>query len=435
MRPGLFVIFWLALSAFMQGAAPDPAIGHWQGVMVREGASLPVSFDVERSGAALAVRFNSPTQRALGIPIRVVRVEGGQVHFELVGDATTFVFDGRIEGRALNGTFTEGPARGTFALTRTAPAPLPYREEQVRFRDGDTILAGSLLIPDGAGRAPAVLFLHGSGSENRNASRFLADYLARHGIAALIYDKRGVGESTGDWHEAGFETLADDGAAGLDFLAGRREIDPARLGIYGHSQGGMIAPLLASRSKRVSFVIGGAGSAVPLHQAEVNSIVNQIRAQGIEGEELAAARRFIARLVAILRTGEDWPGFEAETARVKSERWYPMLHVPAKDNWFWAYYRRIADYDSSLYWRKVKVPSLLIYGERDNLVPLGETIANADRALNAAGNQDYTILMLPRADHAFNIRPDAGRPFEWAHLAPGLPELLVAWIRQRTVPD
>jgi pimeloyl-ACP methyl ester carboxylesterase len=194
----------------------------------------------------------------------------------------------------------------------------------------------------------------------------------------------------------------------------------------------MIAPLLASRSPRVHFLIGASGSAVPLHEAEVNSITGQLRGQGIESEEMEAAGRFIRRYVDMLRTGEDQAGFEAEIERVKGERWFPMLHVPAKDNWFWAYYRRIADYDASLHWRKVKVPALLVYGERDELVPVGRSIASADRALNAAGNPDYTILVLPRADHALNIRPEPGAPFEWFRLAPGYPELLVAWIKRRT---
>jgi uncharacterized protein len=427
----------LALFAFLfllsAQAAPTPSLeGHWEGTMVREGALLPVSFDFIRSGADLTARFNSPTQRALGIPLRNVRSEGGNAHFELVGDATTLLFDGRLARDRLSGTFSEGPANGTFELRRTEPEPLPYREEEVQFRIGEVALAGTLLVPAGGGRHPAVVFVHGSGAESRAASRFLADYLARRGIAALIYDKRGVGRSTGDWRTSDFIALADDAAAAIALLASRPEIAPREIGVYGHSQGGMIGPLLASRTDRLAFLISAAGSAVPLHEAEVHSITNQLRAQGIAGEELVAAEIFIRRLVEQLRTGGDWDAFEADAARVRSERWYPMLHVPARDSWFWSYYRNIANFDAATHWERVRVPALVVYGERDNLVPVDRSIAAIGRALGRAGNQDHLIVILPRADHALNIAPGPGEPFEWWRLSPGYPELLTAWIRHRT---
>jgi len=288
-----------------------------------------------------------------------------------------------------------------------------------------------LLLPLTKEPHPAVVFLHGSGAEGRFGSRFLAEHFTRYGIAALIYDKRGVGQSTGDWQTSDFNDLAEDASAAVRFLQQRKEINPKQIGLYGHSQGGMIAPLVAVRAKAVAFVTSGAGSAVPLYEAEVNSITNQIRAKGISGDELAEATVFIKMFVNVLRTGQGREQFAAATEKVRQARWYPMLHVPPKDNWFWAYYRRIADYNATDYWAKVNVPVLLIYGERDQLVPVAQSITNIDRALNRAGNKDYTLLMLPRASHAFNIEPEAGQPFEWWRLAMGFPDLLTAWINQR----
>lgn len=405
--------------------------GHWEGAMVREGASLPVSFDFARSGTELSARFNSPTQRALGIPLREVRSDAGTLHFELVGDATTMIFDGRIEGDRLDGAFTEGEARGTFAARRTALDPPPYREEEVRFSNNEVELAGTLLIPGGGGRHPAMIFLHGSGAEGRFASRFLADHLARHGIAALIYDKRGVGQSGGDWRQSDFTALAGDAAAAIAFLAGRDDIDAERIGVYGHSQGGMIAPLVAARTDRLAFLISAAGGAFPVHEGEAYSVINQLRAQGIAGEDLAAAQRFVTRLVDLLRTGEGWEEFEAASAQVRGELWYPMLNVPARDSWFWSFYRGIANYDSTVFWERVRVPALVVYGERDALVPVSRSVLSIGRALNRAGNADHLILVLPRADHALNIEREPGQPFEWSRLTPGYPDLLVAWIRHR----
>jgi uncharacterized protein len=108
-----------------------------------------------------------------------------------------------------------------------------------------------------------------------------------------------------------------------------------------------------------------------------------------------------------------------------------MLHVPPKDHWMWAFHKKIYNYNSADYWRQVSVPVLAIYGERDLYVPVAESILNIDRALAKAGNRDYTILLLPRASHAFIIEPEPGQPFEWWHVFPGFSDLLPAWINQR----
>ncbi|CAN5542092.1 alpha/beta fold hydrolase [soil metagenome] len=425
------VALFVSIIVIPSYAAQKQIQGHWEGVMIREGAQLTVSFDFANEADGLKASFNSPTQRALGIPLRNVSYTAPKVHFELVGDATTIIFDGELSADTIAGHFREGDAKGTFSLRRVQTKPPTFKEEEVGFRNGEVNLSGTLLLPLTKGPYSAVVFLQGSGAEGRFASRFLAEHFTRYGIAALIYDKRGVDKSTGDWKRSDFNDLAGDTIAAVRFLQQRKEINAKQIGIYGHSQGGMIAPLVASRSKDVAFVISGAGSAVPLYEAEVNSITNQVRAQGISGNELAEATVFIKMFVNVLRTGQGREELDAAIEKARNTRWYPMLHVPPEDNWFWAYYRRIADYNAADYWEKVNVPVLLVYGERDLLVPAAQSISNIDRALSKAGNNDYTIVMLPRASHAFNIEPEAGQPFEWGHLASGFPNLLTAWINQR----
>ncbi len=415
----------------LSSAAQRSIEGHWEGVMVREGAELPVSFDFTNEAGRLAASFNSPNQRAMGIPLRNVTYTAPKVHFELVGDATTIIFDGELNGDAIAGEFREGDARGTFSLRRVDAKPPTFKQEEVSFRNGDVTLSGTLLLPLTEELHPAVVFLHGSGSEGRYAGRFLAEYFTRHGIAALIYDKRGVGKSTGDWKRSDFNDLAGDAIAGIHFLQQRKEINPRKIGIYGHSQGCMIAPLIASRSKDVAFIIGGAGSAVPVYESEINSLINQVRAKGISGNELAEATEFIKMEVNVSRTGQGWEQFDAATEKARNTKWYPVLQVPPKDSWWWAFSKRIYDYNAADYWAQVSVPVLVIYGERDLYVPVAQTILNIDRALAKTKNGDYTILLLPRASHAFNIEPEAGQPFEWWHMAPGFPNLLTAWINQR----
>ena len=412
-------------------AAQESLEGRWEGVMVREGAELPVSFDFTSDAKGLKASFDSRTWRVLGIPLRNVSYTSPKAHFELAGDATTIVFDGELNGDTLAGQFRENSAQGTFSLKRIEAKPLPYKQEEVHFQNKDVTLSGTLLIPITTERHAAVVFLHGAGGEGRFGARFLADHLARHGIAALIYDKRGVGASTGDWKRSDFNDLADDALAGIHFLQQRKEINLKQIGIYGHSQGGMIGPLIASRSKDVAFVVSGAGSAVPVYESEINSITNQVRAQGILGDDLAAATRFIKMWINVMRTGEGVEQLDAAIKKVHETKWFPMLHVPPKGNWAWAFYKGIYDYNAADYWEKVSVPTLLIYGERDMYVPLAPSIANIDRALRRARNSDYSIVMLPRASHAFIIEPEANQPFEWWHVAPGFPDLVLAWINQR----
>jgi uncharacterized protein len=412
-------------------AAQRSIEGHWEGAMVREGAELPVSFDFTSAAAGLTASFNSPTQRAMGIPLRKVSYTAPKVHFELVGDTTTFIFDGELNVDTIAGQFREGDAKGTFSIRRTDAKPPTFKQEEVSFRNGDITLSGTLLLPLTKGPHPAVVFLHGAGSEGRYGSRFLAEYFTRYGIAALIYDKRGVGKSTGDWKRSDFIDLAGDAIAGIELLQQSNEINPKQIGLYGHSQGGMIAPLIASRSKNVAFIISGAGSAVPVYESEINSITNQVRAQGISGTELAEASELIKLWVNVMRTGQGWEQFDAAIEKARGMKWFPMLHVPPKDNWLWAFHKRIYDYNAAEYWAQVSIPVLLIYGERDLYVPLAQTFSNLDRALSKAKNRDYTILVLPRASHAFNIESEAGQPFEWSHLASGFPDLLTAWINQR----
>ncbi|HEY5884097.1 MAG TPA: alpha/beta fold hydrolase [Pyrinomonadaceae bacterium] len=427
-----FLLLGILFAFFNTTVASQGSIaGHWEGVMVREGAELPVSFDFTTEATGTKATFNSPTQRAKGIPLRKFSFTAGKVHFELVGDSTTIVFDGDVNADAIAGQFRENDDKGTFFIKRVPSNPASFRQEEVSFQNGDVTLSGTLLLPLTTTAHSAVVFLHGAGSEGRYGSRFLAEHFSRHGIASLIYDKRGVGKSTGDWKKSDFNDLAADAMAGIGFLKQRKEINPKHIGLYGHSQGGMLVPLIASRSRDVAFAISGAGSAVPVYESEINSVTSQIRAKGIEGAELAEASEFIKLWINVMRTGQGWEQFDPAVEKARGTKWFPLLHVPPKDHWMWGFHRRIYDYNAAQYWAQVSAPVLVIYGERDLYVPVAESIRNIDRALSRAKNPDYTILVLPRASHSFIIERDPAQPFEWWHVASGFPNLLTAWINQR----
>lgn len=214
--------------------------GTWQGHWTRAGDTLAVTLDVRRDSATRghAATFASDRLRVSGIPFNEVRLEGCcDVTMVLRGDRTTAVFTGRLEGDSISGTLREETGDGRFAYRRARAAGPTFEEREITFPGAAGTLAGSLILPRTGDSLAAVVFLHGSGAEGRWASRYLAGRVAARGIAALIFDKRGVGKSTGDWRQA----TPDDLAADARLRAQAR--DRARTGIHGHSQSGTLAQI------------------------------------------------------------------------------------------------------------------------------------------------------------------------------------------------
>jgi hypothetical protein len=253
-------------------------IGHWEGAMVREGVPLEVSFDF-KGGPHPSGTFTSLSQRAMDYPLGEFAVQRDAVHF-LLGDS--LLFDGRVTANQIAGTFTDDSAKGDFRLRRTVAKPLPYDAVDVSFHNGAVTLSGTLCIPRTPGRHAAVVLLQGSGGETRwGTNRFIADRFARSGIAALVYDKRGSGASTGDWKMSSYDDLANDAIAGIDLLAARPDMDAKRIGLHGHSEGGIIAPIAAVHApSKVAFVIAEDTVAGLVRDQDVYRVSHQIRQAG-----------------------------------------------------------------------------------------------------------------------------------------------------------
>jgi hypothetical protein len=421
--------FLIAFPAFAQSGLQ----GNWQGSWIREGSSLGVTFNFQRvDDSTLTGSFGSDQLRVIGIPVSKISFRPPAVHFEIVGDFTTAIFDGVLAGDSINGKFKDGTAEGQFVLRRAPSAAAnPYRTEEVSFQNGDVKLAGSLLIPtDGKQRHPAILFMHGSGAEGRFASRFFADFFARQGIATLIYDKRGVGASTGNWRNSTFSDLAQDAIAGVEFLKNRTDIDPRRIGIYGHSQGATIAPLVASQSPAVSFVIASAASGLPAAEVERYSLRNSLGSgDSLNADELREARRYVDLVVESGRLGRRTPALDSAIGRDSTAKWF--FPAPPNDSYYWRFSKQIADYDAATYWRKVHVPVLFLYGEKDQRVPVAESVRKIKAALKAANNRRYTIKIFPNANHTLRV-PSSGSRFAWPSNPPRYLETLRQWVSEVT---
>lgn len=426
------ILFLFVLRPAPAMASSDCALaGHWTGSWIRNGFALAVDFDFASSDSGWSGTFGSNDFQAAGIPLRAVRCEHGRAHFELAGDQDVTVFDGTVGRRTLAGKFTNGRSVDSLTLTLEAtPSGPPYSSEEVRFTSGGANLAGTLLLPSGAGPFPAVVFLQGSGPENRRANFFLADRCSRAGIAALIYDKRGVGASSGDWRTAGFDSLASDALAGVEWLRADRRIRPDAVGIFGHSQGATLSPLVAAKSSHVAFVIASAPSGVSMSDLERFSLLNAVKARQLSGADSARAVGYVDLVVRTEYGGGAWATLDSAATASKGKPWY--FPVPGADDPFWAFSRSNATYDPRAFWSRVRVPVLLLFGERDERGPTAESRRNIEAALGRAHNDRFTTIEFRNADHSLRMAStDPGSP--WPHAAPGYPEAMIDWIRKQGV--
>ncbi len=424
MRAGLWAGF-LFLASVAHGQTLK---GHWEGKESASGVSMPVTFDFDGDTSG---RYSSDIQRAMDYPLDSVALKGTAAHFVLGGDET---FDATLAGDAMTGTFKGDDATGSLVLHRVAAADLPYRVEDVSFSNGDVKLAGTLVEPEGRGPFPAVVLLQGSGPESRwGTNRYIADRLARQGVAALIYDKRGSGASGGDWKTAGYDDLAGDALSGAALLAKRPEINAHEIGLHGHSQGGIVAADAARLSpSRVAFIISEDTVGGPVWQQDLYRVKGAL-AQDFPPDQADAAFKLYSLFIDVARGNKSYDELEAAEAPVTKEPWFDWLGLPPRDSWLWPWYARTGTVDTLDYWRAVKVPTLIVYGQKDALVPVDDSIAALEGALDS-NQTPYTAVIVPQAQHNLTVHPNAGEPFFFWHGAPGYYDLMASWVKMTARP-
>ncbi len=274
-----------------------------------------------------------------------------------------------------------------------------YAQQEVRYFNGDTELVGLLMKPVVPGPHPAVAFIHGSGVSDRNNFWYLyqADYLAKSGVEVLLPDKRGCGKSGGTWHDASFADFAGDALAAVDYLKNSEAVDTDKIGLLGISQGGWIGPLAASKSSDVRFLINVSGSATTVNEQLSHEITADIRNAGIPG--------FMASLIE--------PVF---SRRVKKRR----------EIWW----EQNGNFDPLPYWRKLKLPILVVYGKKDedDNVPVSRSVSFLEAAKSASQNPHFHIKVYEESGHAMGD-PSTG----W--IRHDYLEMLADWIHQITATN
>jgi pimeloyl-ACP methyl ester carboxylesterase len=267
---------------------------------------------------------------------------------------------------------------------------------------------------------------------DRTADAFLGDFIARRDIAVLLYDKRGVGQSTGKWRGTSLDTLAGDAVAGVRFLRTRSGIDAKRVGVAGRSQGGQLAIISASRYPEVAFAIDISGSLVPPWQQMNYEVAANMTRDKMSSSDSVSAQAIMNEKWSVARTGTGWDTLAAHVQRLRTAdpAWLAHVQLPDKlsdirDSWEG---QMGFDYDPVL--ARLHKPVLALFGEHDTSTPAVETVAVLRAGLRAAGNASATISIYPNADHALLVWPNNPAELVLPRLAPGYPIIIARWIRE-----
>jgi uncharacterized protein len=243
--------------------------------------------------------------------------------------------------------------------------------------------------------------VHGSGAEDREYLLPLARFLVRRGVAVLGYDKRGVGGSTGDWRAASFDDLAGDVVAAFEYLASRPDVDRAQIGVLGWSQAGWVMPLAAVRAKDIAFLISVSGPGVPAAETTIDQARGEMAARGMPPQAVAQVVGLMQLQYAFARTGRGWEDYAAARRNVAARMGGapPETFPGARDHPHWQVIRRLYFYDPAPTLRQLRTPVLALFGELDDNVLAQKNQAAWEAALAAGGNRDFTVRVLPKANH------------------------------------
>jgi pimeloyl-ACP methyl ester carboxylesterase len=430
--------------------------GDWAATIpIPTGAKIRLIVHVRTGAGGTIVTLDSPDQLAYGVPLRTLARDGRKVSFAISGSR----FEGTLsaDSRSMDGVWTGVAYKGPLSFAsrpvatsgpkrpQTPQPPFPYRSKDVVVDSAPGVkLAGTLTLPRGKGPFPAVVMIAGSGAHDRDETIFghkpfavIADRLTRDGIAVLRTDKRGSAKSTGDFASATDDDFAVDTAADVAFLRTRADIDSARIGLIGHSEGGLVAPKVAARDPRIAFIVLMAGPGVPLSEVLRAQRAALGPAMGLNPGQIKNAQALFDHVNAAMRGSKDEAEARARALEVIMAEGGDLTRGPGAagalaDQLSSGWMRDLLDYDPRPTLAKVKCPILALNGSKDGQVPPRQNLP----AIRAAtkGNPDVTIVELPGLNHLFQTA-NTGAAGEYADIeetiAPIALDTISAWIRKR----
>lgn len=424
----LIVVLFTVTSSFSQEVS-----GTWQGLLNVQGTNLEVVFHIEKQIDRYTALMDSPTQGAFGIPATKTTFQNEKL--EVVVANLAIFYQGNLNNDSIVGVFNQGGMSFSLTLTRTEKKtqlrpqepkkPYPYEVEEIIFTNEKekTQLSATLTLPRQREKHPAVILIAGSGPNDRDETIFghkpfwvLADHLSRNGIAVLRYDKRGVGKSEGGYFTATTQDFAEDVKAALNYLKNRKEIDSTNIGFIGHSEGGIIAPMIAIESDEVSFIVLMAGmgvSGIELSAAQNKFIFDKTSLSETEKETLD---RNLKDVYMSVINWSEYVGTNEERSKLKDkleDLWQKLpKEIPGQvskevfiektiANIATPWYRHFLKINPSDYLQQLSIPVLAINGENDTQVEYKSNLSAIELALIKGKNKDYKIKSYPKLNHLF----------------------------------
>jgi pimeloyl-ACP methyl ester carboxylesterase len=455
MRRAALIALLSAASAFGQDFSLTQLQGLWTGTLNEGILNLRVAIHFDRNGTG---KLDSLDQHVTGIPVTGVRVQGYRVTFRV--DSVDGAFSGIVmdEGNRLDGEWYQG-ATLPFVLTRdgvmpklkrpqTPQPPFPYTEQNVKFSSfaRNVFLDATLTIPEGSGPFPGVVLITGSGPQDRDESNLghkpfwiIADYLARRGVVVLRADDRGTGKSSGSFNGSTTRDFADDTAGAVRFLRTREFV--GRIGLIGHSEGGLVAPMVASDpalgGKDVDFIVLLAAPGVPGDQIILEQQILVSRAMGLSEILIEKNREREQKILSVARSETDPVLAKSKMRAALGDFGSNPMNLlnsrfeEASTPWF----RFLINYDPGPALRALKQPVLALNGALDVQVPPAQNLPAITWELEAGANKDYEVVKLAGLNHFFQTAT-TGAPSEYGEIeetmAPSVLNLMAEWIARHS---
>jgi len=464
MRKFIFGFLSIFIFSVLRGQQiPAELEGMWMGTL-QVGQELRIVFHFDIQDDSIVTVLDSPDQGVNGIPTESTSYDHGSIKINIPLIKGTYTGNYNADSNSISGVWIQTSPlplvlKKTDLITqRTRPQdpvpPYSYRTEEVVFQNtkADSVfLHGTLTIPPGEGPFPAVVLVSGSGPQDRDEFLLghrpflvLSDHLTRRGIAVLRYDDRGFGASTGNYYTATSEDFAADAAAAVTYLSSRQDIPLSSIGIAGHSEGGMLAPMAAQMQKKTDFLVLLAGTGIPgdsLLMLQGDLIGKQMGFSDTTLYYMSAMRRGMIEITKSEMDAEKMYDALCGFARTFFPR-IPAgslqeIGISNTDTLYsvdffaspWMHY--FLNYDPAPALKKTKIPVLAVNGTKDLQVPAKENLEAIERALQQAGNKHYTIRQLDSLNHLFQ-RCTTGSPSEYAQIEetfdPQAMEVIAAWI-------
>ena len=427
--------------------------GYWKGEIDLGTLKLEMAFNITANENGYSATLDVPAQGAFDVPVDETTFQDG--HLQLTMSAMDASYSGMLKDDVIEGEFTQHGMTFTLNLVKaekkeqkkTRPQdpqpPFDYHIEEVTFineKEGNT-LVGTLTIPKGEGQFPAMVLVSGSGQQNRDEELMnhrpfwvIADYCALHGIAVLRYDDRGIGGSTGEVENATSLDFSYDAEAAFDYLRNRKEINASKVGILGHSEGGVINFMVSARRPEVAFLVSLAGPSVNGIEVLKEQQAAILRASGMSEEAVQFSGNANAQLFDII---------EASSSREEADS---LMRQLVKG---WGYNEELTEQTVSqmtMPWMysflkyvpteaivKANCPALLLNGSKDLQVIASQNLPGYEKIIADYGKTNLTLRDLPDLNHLFQ-HCEIGSPNEYftieETISPEVLEMIVGFVKK-----